>query len=161
MKKTEKGFVLAETLVISALVLGTLIGFYVQFTTINKSYNDGFRYNTVNGLYAANNIKSYVLSSSFSRVKEALETNDFVDITSCPFDYLTENEHCENLFTALDVKQVIITHEDVTTLKENMYNYEIDEAIRNFINVLNIEYLDDTYRIIVEFNDNTLTSIKL
>ena len=160
MKKKQAGFILAETLIISGLVLGTLIFFYVQFTNINKKYDESFRYNTVSGLYGANNMKNYLLSSGYNNLVQNL-TDDYIDITSCPFNYLTENEQCNNLINALNIKQIIFTKEDITNLKKNLKSLTFDEEMKKFINVLKIDYLDNAYRIIIEYQDNTFANLKL
>ena len=74
MKKKQKGFVLVETLVVSLLVLTVLIFLFLQLNTINLNYQKSFRYNTVEGLYSANNMKVYILKNGYENlVKEMNE----------------------------------------------------------------------------------------
>lgn len=47
----KKGFILAETIAVSTVVLAALIIIYSQFVSINNSYYRSFIYNTVDNLY--------------------------------------------------------------------------------------------------------------
>ena len=58
-KNSNKGFVLAETLIVTTFVAGILFFMFVQFTSLSKNYNDSYKYNTVEDLYALRNIRDY------------------------------------------------------------------------------------------------------
>ena len=48
-----------EILVVSTFIISVFIYLFVQFRSINHSYQISFKYNTANGLYAVNNIKIF------------------------------------------------------------------------------------------------------
>ena len=49
MKKYDKkGFIFAETIVISTIIMASLVIIYSQFVSINNNYNRSFQYNNVN-----------------------------------------------------------------------------------------------------------------
>jgi len=61
MKKNNiKGFVLAEVIIVSVVVITALTVMYMQFISVNNSYYRSFKYNTVDDLYATNNIRSFI-----------------------------------------------------------------------------------------------------
>ena len=63
MKKIDnRGFMLTETLIVATFLVTTLLFLYIQFNNVTKTYDTSFKYNTVNGLYAVNNIINYIKS---------------------------------------------------------------------------------------------------
>lgn len=162
MKKNNRGFILAESLVVSTFVVTILVVLFVQFNNINKNYSISFTYNTVEGLYAANNMKIYILKGGFESLKSALNTNssNYVDITNCSTDYLTENDHCNNLVDVLNVKQIIFTNANVSALRTSIIEDEnLSPKMKNFINTMSNDVNQEDNRLIIEFNDGTFSTI--
>ena len=162
MKKIKnKGFMLMETLVVSTFVVTTLTILFVQFQRINRNFDITFTYNTVNGLYATNNIHNFI-KPDVPKIVEELDKSSvpYLDITSCP-TYITSQEYCKALMTSLKVKKVLFTKEDITDLKENIKeNTEIDQKLKDFIKYIS-DAKNDNYRLIVEFTDATYATLKL
>ena len=48
---------LTETLIVATMLITILLVMYVQFKTVIRSYQQSFKYNTVNNLYSLYNIK--------------------------------------------------------------------------------------------------------
>lgn len=161
MKKiNNKGFMLVETLICATFIVGTLTVIYVQFQNINQSYEVSFKYNTVNNLYLTDQARTYIEQNGVDNLKNALATNDFIDITSCPVEYLQETNYCQELFTTLNIKQIIFTKHDFKTKLDNLSNADsISPDFKDFIK--NIKLIDDGDVIYVEFNDNTYAFLKV
>ena len=53
--KNNKGFAITEILILSTVITGILLFMYSQFKNINRSYQTSFIYDTVEGMYLANN----------------------------------------------------------------------------------------------------------
>lgn len=164
MEKNNKGFILAESLIVSTFVLGTLVFLYVQFSNVNKKYDTSFRYNTIEGLYATNHMKTYLMASGYNNMVQYLTTNHlpYIDFTSCSTEYVTENSHCQNLVNVLQIKQILFTKENFTDLKNNITNdSNLSEGMKNFIQATASSLEEERYRLWVEFQDNTYASIKI
>lgn len=162
MKKSNFGFVLAETITVSIIVIGALITIYTQFVTIINSYNISFKYNTVDGMYAVNNINKFIISDGIDGLKVQLTDHSYIDITNCSSDYFIEYLYCENLFANLDVKTVLFSKENTNDL-ENAFNIDnpYSNNFKKFINTLKNNSTEQNYRITVEFNDGTFSSLKI
>lgn len=159
MKKNDKkGFVLAETIAVSVVVMTCLVIVYTQFMYLNKSYSRTFTYNSVNNLYLANNIKNFISNDGLNNLTNLLVDSNYVDITSCPSDYFTEYIYCRTLMDNLGVKQVIFTKANLDDLKINMNG--LSEKMKQFINYINYKNTNN-YRIIVEFNDETYATLTI
>ena len=97
-KSNKKGFVLAETIAVSTVVLASLVIIYTQFVSVNNSYNQSFHYNNVNNLYLLENVRSFIINdNSLNKLVSALENNTYIDITGCPNEYFMEFAYCETL----------------------------------------------------------------
>ena len=159
MKKDDKrGFVLAETIAVSTVVIIALIVIYAQFVNINNSYYKSFTYNNVNKLYLVNHIKEFIISDTSSLLYGNLTTdNPYIDITSCE-SYFIESLQCKNLMTAIDAKQVLVTTMDTTKLLE-MFKDKTNISENMYTYIKNSKSKEYGYRIIVEFNDGNIASL--
>lgn len=162
-KNLKKGFVLAETVGVSMLVIGTLTFIYVQFVNITKSYDISFKYDNVDKLYAVDNIKSYIATEDLSTIRNLVNTNGFADISTCPVDYFINSAYCDLLFSKLEVKKVLIISKDLDLLKSssilNNTSTEYSQQLKNYVNY--IKNQNECERIVVEFNDNTFANLNV
>ncbi len=156
MKKSNKnGFILAETIAISVVIMTSLVIIYTQFRIVSNSYFKTFNYNSVNNLYLTNNVKEFIKTQSIDELKKMLDNADYVDLTSCA--YFTEYIYCEALFDSIGANKVIFTKEDLSSLKNNLPS-NFSEKLKQFINYINYGN-NNNYRLIVEFSDETYASL--
>lgn len=165
MKKiNNQGFMMIEVLIVSTFVISVFIFFFIQFKTISDNYQVSFKYNTVNGLYAANNVKKYLMSIDRTDIETTLDESFYVDISNCPSQYITHVTYCQTLFEKLDIKKLYVTKQDLNSLISSIRSssYSIfNENMKDFIEYIRFDNQVIGYRIIVEFNDQTFASIKL
>lgn len=162
-KKFKRGFVLAETVGVSMIVIGALTFVYVQFASITKSYSISFKYDNVAQLYAVNNIKSYLAKENMSTINKSVDSNGYVDITDCPVDYFINSAYCDVLFNKLDVKNVLIITKNLDLLKNTLIldnnSSKYSQQFKNYVNY--IKKQNDCNRIVVEFNDDTYANLNV
>ena len=158
MKKVNKrGFLLAETIGISVVVITALVIIYTQFINVNNSYYRTYNYNNVNKLYLTNQVKQFISNDTASIYNSINEENLYVDITDC--SNVIEYMYCENLMSAIDAKKVIVTKNNVKELSNNINNYDFSETMKKYIK--SSKSNEDGYRLIIEFNDNTIAGLKM
>ena len=179
-KKNNKGFLLVETLIVSTFAASTMIFIFIQFLRITAEYDRSFSYNTVEGVYATNEINKYILQNGFERIVEYMSGRTVDGVTSDPMPYvilydgsncsnvyLYETDYCNHLMQELNVKQVLVTYEDLTTyhFQEHIDDYdEFDNDLKRFIKYIKYDEGDtevNKRRTIVTFNDNTYATLKL
>ena len=156
-KSNKKGFILAETIAVSVVIMTSLVIVYTQFMTISKSYARTFTYNSVNNLYLVNNVKEYIKDDGISKLIEALNGINYIDITSCPTDYFIEYLYCRSLVENSNIKQIIFTKQNLETLENNL-DGNFSEKMKQFIKSINYDDASN-YRVIVEFNDETYATL--
>lgn len=158
-KMNKKGFMLAETLIVSTFIMTILIFLYVQFRTVTDSYNTSFKYNNVNNIYAANNVRLFLMGENISRIKSDLSSVNYVDVTSCPSTYITETSYCRKLLSDLRVRTALVVKDDLSNVKGHM-NSQWSEELKDFINALKTDSEPNAIRLIVEYDDDTYASLK-
>ena len=155
MKKN--GFVLLETLIATTLIATVFTIMYLEFGTINENYKRTFNNNTVEKLYATNNIKNFILGNGYNNI---IPITNYIDITSC--SQFTSQNQCQNLMNVLGVKQALFLPDDVINLKESMLNdNNISDNFKKFIKSLNYASMGNSYRLIVEYKDGKCATIRM
>lgn len=168
MKKLDsKGFLLTELLVTATLVSTVLIFLYTQFYTIKRSYDTSFKYNTVNGLYALSNVRSFLEENDIYILTQGLNTTPYIDLKNNNLQ-TANTTYFNELMTGLNIKYLIFTNQNIdnlinqinngTALNSDTNEYE---DLKKFIKRIDFDNKDtsNNYRIIAEFNDNTFASI--
>lgn len=168
MKKLDsKGFLLTELLVTATLVSTVLIFLYTQFYTIKRSYDTSFKYNTVNGLYALSNVRSFLEENDIYILTQGLNTTSYIDLKNDNLQ-TANTTYFNELMTGLNIKYLIFTNQNIdnlinqinngTALNSDTNEYE---DLKKFIKRIDFDNKDtsNNYRIIAEFNDNTFASI--
>lgn len=151
---------MAETIIVSVVIITALIIVYAQFVTLGNSYNKTFKYNNIDNLYAVNNIKKFIESDSLGEIINKLDTN-YLDLTSCSTEFFKEYNYCKTLLEYLNVKRLIFTYEDVTNLKSELkQNNTLSEGMYTFIKTISSNK-NNKYRLIVEFNDEQYATLKI
>lgn len=160
MIKNNKGFALTEILILSAVVIGVLTFMYIQFKNINRSYQYSFKYDTVEGLYLANNLVNYINNDNYDILVEKLNTNQegYLDITSCDLELFQTPLFCEQLIQKSEIKQIIFTNENTSKLKANMQ--KLDNDLQEYIKKIKTINTENDYRIIIKYNDGTFTTMR-
>ncbi len=169
MKKKNRGFTLVETLVVSSFIIGVLVFLFAEFTKMKKSYDVSFEFNTIPALYKAKNIDRYLSSTGQDILVNALENTKegFLDITTCPSEYLTKTDYCKTLFNDLNVISVIAVKESAlkNQLEEELKNNTngvYHEKLYQFVKSMSINNENyDGYRLIAEFEKEQFATVKL
>lgn len=157
MKKLKsRGFMLAETLIVSTFVAGVLIFLFIQFTNLGKAYDDSYIYNTPEGLYALEDIKQYIKTDSdlLLYIEENIDVKKYIDLTDC--DLFTNKEYCTNLFKLENIDRIFITTNDFD--KENITGY--NEGFYIFINKI-LKEGNEKYRLVASFKNGMFATLRL
>lgn len=163
-KMNNKGFMLAETLIVATFLVTTLLFIYIQFNNITKTYDTSFKYNNVNGLYTAKNIIKYISTDGLENLKTSLDSDNgfIIDMTDCSSEYFNETEYCSALVNSSNIKTVLFTINNSEIINVNKIKgfIPLEQTMMDFIGYIDFEGTDG-YRIIIEFNDNTYATLKI
>lgn len=154
-EKINKGFMLVETLLVTIFVSGVLLFLFIQFSNLSKSYDESFNYNTVEDLYALDDIVKYLDSDLNLKqyVDDNIDKMGYIDITSCS---LFENiDYCKKLFELEKINKIFISKNEIDA--NNIIGY--DESFKKYIGKLSKEG-KEKYRVVASFNDNTYATLR-
>lgn len=160
--KNKKGFTLVEVLVVAIFIITTLVFLFTQFLKLKKSYDYTLNYNTVEGLYGAKNINNYLNNSSImmNDIINSVNLDKYIDISDCSKSPLIYEDLCTDLYTSLNVKTVIVTHEDLSDFKTVLKNNtKYSEDLNQYISKQTVKGFENSLRLIVEYKDDTISSI--
>lgn len=156
MKK--KGFMLAEVLIVSTLLVGTLSFMYIQLRTLTINYNKSFKYNTVDGLYGARIIKDFLINEDEYNL---FNKTSFIDVNK-----INRIDLFNALVNELGIDKIVVSNNInsvygyLTNNYENANSYsgktEYYESFITFVSTLK----DSGKHIIVAYNDGTFCDFK-
>ena len=155
MKKNNLGFMLAETLLVTAFVAGVLIYLFLQFYNLNDEYNSSYKYNSVEGLYALEDVVEFIQDDPFALayINDNISELRYIDISNCTL--FTDSAECNKLLKLEDIDEIIVTTNSVP--KGYIKDYSI--GFSKFINKI---YANSTepYRVIASFNNGTYATLR-
>jgi len=156
MKKMDnKGFMLAETLIVTIFVAGVLIFIFIQFTNLSQKYIESYKNNTIEGIYALDDIKTYIEEDTelFDYISNTLLTKDYINLTNCSFS--SNKKYCTKLLEVEQIDQLIILN--------NQTNYAnisgLSDEILEFIDKISNEG-NEKYRLVAKFKNSTFATIR-
>jgi len=160
MKLNKKGFMLAEVVVVSVVLISTIVGTYAGFNKAYSGYKERSNYDNIDALYAAKDIKDYLIENY--KINNLINTTDQIkDITSCQTFACTEEEKkmYENIKTLNDISKIYFSKYDISNI--NIKN--ASNQLSNYINYLKKEssISDEGYRIIIETNNKKFATLSL
>ncbi|MDD3048451.1 MAG: glycine-rich protein [Bacilli bacterium] len=163
MRKIDnKGFFLAETIVVVTIVATVLVLFYSQISKIYHNYENNSSYNTSTALHSANNIKKFLVQEDLATAVSALTAvapASIVDITNYTF---TNADYFTGLKTSTNVRKIYFAKFQLNNLINGIEASTLDAATFDFIKTLktiNNPVATNKYYLIVSFTDGTFASL--
>ena len=158
-KMNNKGFALVETLVVTIFIATVLIFLFIQLSNLSSSYEDSFNYNSVEGLYALDDIKDYIESDTdaYMFIEDELSDNTYIDISDC--SVFSGESYCKQLLDLekIDIVILVLNLADYESILTDMSDYP--EGLKTFISKINNNG-DEPYRIIASFENGTYATVR-
>lgn len=170
MKKNNKGFMLAEVIVTSTIIVTAMIGFYSSFNKLYTKYNEKNKYYNIDSIYATKFVLNSLLEDNYlnTLINKIFYIKNYEyiikDGVSQESVLPTENiEIYNNIRKFYKIENMIIVEYDkkiiLTKLKEsekNNLNETFKEYIDYVINYYNITTNEEyNYLLLTEIYDNT------
>ena len=155
MKKNNKGFMLAETLLVTVFVAGVLIYLFLQFSNLNNNYNDSYRYNSVEELYALEDIVDFIQNDEFAINYIYGNTSylHYIDISNCSL--FTDTATCRKLLKLANVNEIFIT----TNTIPKTYITDYSVGLNKFIDKVTPGETEP-YRIVASFKNGNYATLR-
>lgn len=157
-KRSNMGYMLVETLIVTVFVAGVLIFLFVQFSKLNNSYDEYYIYNNTEDLYALADIKNFIENDSKATtyINTNMNTLKYIDITDCSSNIFTNTSYCLKLLDYEKIEKIYITFNPIT-----MNDIDITEDdIVKFMNKISNDGTEP-YRIVAKFDQDRFATIRL
>ena len=167
MKKDNKGFLLAESLIVSTFILTVLILLYIQFSNLVTNYKNSYSYNNVESIYNLSSMSNYLLENHIIVNDFLNENKPYVLISkngNCNVEIGITDNFCDEISKNMNAKTIIYTASDLTDIKNYVLNTEdkdIGPKFRNFISRVETKIIQNKGRLFAEFNNETYATIAL
>ena len=167
MKKDNKGFLLAESLIVSTFILTVLILLYIQFSNLVTNYKNSYSYNNVESIYNLSSMSNYLLENHIIVNDFLNENKPYVLISkngNCNVEIGITDNFCDEISKNMNAKTIIYTASDLTDIKNYVLNTEdkdIGPKFRNFISRVETKTIQNKGRLFAEFNNETYATIAL
>ena len=148
-RKSEKGFMLLETLVVTVFI-ATLFAFIYQNTIpLFGEYKQRLKYDDIDSVYAADLFRQMILADyNYNDLVSGLgndPSNIYKDISDCRKNvsgYNYENDElCEMLKQSLNISAIYLTHYDTNLLKQmekddQIFTVNTDRGIKTYVDYM-------------------------
>ncbi len=167
MKKNNRGFLLAESLVVSTFVLTVLILLYIQFNNLTTNYKNSYNYNNVESIYDLSSVSNYLLTNNYNLSDQLTESKPYVIVykdESCNMDAGIIDSFCDNLISQMDAKTVIYTSSNISIIQKYVSENDdsnINQSLREFISRVETNTVQNKGRLFAEFDNGTYATIAM
>ncbi len=163
-RMNNRGFLLAESLVVSTFVLTILIFLFVQFRNVVTNYKTTYSYNNVESIYNLGSFSNYISTNNIKidTSSDKPYTIIYKDNT-CQLN-VNYSTFCDDMLEAMNAKLVIYTSSDISNIKNYVNNNQDDnipQSMRDFINKISAVKVENKGRLLAEFNDGTFATVAM
>ena len=150
IKLNCKGFMMAEVIIVSTVILGTLVGLYTIFNKMYIVYTERSYYYNVDAVYAGESIYKYLVSSDkFVEALKKIEKQDSEPVASRNYKIIEETEEgtkcndiekniCDGLSTTYEIKNATIFPYNSTAVNKDNSNVSgFDVRFKDYLDYLN------------------------
>lgn len=160
--KNSKGFMLAEVIITSTVIITALIGLYTTFNKIYNKYNIRNSYYDIDGVYAIkgminhlikdnklNNILSDKDTGTFTSnqiylIKDRI-CNSFINSENTGTISLSNDNYCKSLQELYKINNLIVIDYDKKLLIDESNNNDLKDSVNNQTFKDYIEYISNYY----------------
>ena len=164
MNKNNKGFMLAEVIITSTIVMTAMVSLYFTFNKIYNKYKTLMTYQNVDGMYAIEEITDNLFKDedayNFNRVIQKIDNdNKFYIIQNNTCKELSGQslEKCQPVLNAFGIETMVIIKENETQLNEvsdNTTNQPFKKYLEYLKKYYKINKGEGYYLIILEYKNN-------
>ena len=159
--KNNKGFMLAEAVITSTVVLTTLIGLYATFTKLYNAYNIRTTYFDIDGIYAIKGMISHLIDNGeINNIIKTLKSpsNDYIQLISTTGCKDTGDTYCSSLKNSYTIENMYIVNykkESITNLSDDVNNQTFKDYLTYISTYYSFDLEEDGYNylFIVEYQN--------
>ncbi len=167
MKKDNRGFLLAESLIVSTFVLTVLILLYIQFNNLTTNYQNSYDYNNVESIYDVASVADFLLENGYDLSTQLTSTKPYVVVFKdgyCNLETGISGTFCDTLLNQMGATTVIYTSSNISIIQEYVSSHDdsnINQSFREFISRVETTTILNKGRLFAEFENGTYATIAM
>lgn len=164
MKKNNKGFMLAEVVVTSTLLLTIMVSLFFTFNKIYVRYERLTTYKNIDGFYAIDDFLEYTFNTTnndnINKILDKKGTNEYIYIIKNKICQIANTTYCNKLKNTYNITNLLLINEvkdDIDDLNKTTYNKTFIEYFDYLKKYYPFdEYAANSYLVVAEYklNDN-------
>lgn len=166
MKINNKGFMLAETLIVSIFVLVIFSMIYINILPLVAEYEKYKNYNTVEATYKTHWARKIALDGLNDDIFNIVSTNkSYYDITDCSLYTKTNKDDmkawCNDYKYANNIKKIYLTSYSLENFKDMVNSSSFSRSFKEYIDYLPLYSKNTTkttdnnyFHVIIEYDKN-------
>ncbi len=168
MKKNNLGFMLAELVIVSGVVIVAIFSLYAGFSTVFVQYKEQSKYYSADAMYMARNMMTFFIDENkMNGMIFKLKSTNYLDISNCADLNIYNNDKEKNICN--DLKNVYNVNKMFFIKKSGVFNLQslnINQTFKDYLKFFNnneSSIIDNKehYYILVETNNLYYGSIKI
>ena len=120
MKKNNKGFMLAEVVVTSTLLLTIMVSLFFAFNRIYTRFNNITEYKNIDGMFAIENMIEYMINetgnNNINNILLSKENNNYKYIIDNKICKLSDNNYCNEIQKTYKINNLIIGNQTLDSI---------------------------------------------
>lgn len=158
MIKNNKGFMLAEVVIVSAILITTLVSLYVGFARVYKAYEERSSFFDTDSIYALKSIEDTLIDDMvFNELVKRIDSDNYIYFSngSIAIDNDYVKEYIKKIMENYNIEYFYLTKYDSNSLN-TIINLDNDNIVFNdFLSYLN-KNLDFTEEYNYIFSSKTI-----
>ncbi len=132
MKLNNKGFMMAEVIIVSAIIITTMVSLYAGFNRVYSTYNERNTFFSSDGIYALKTFEDFYINEQImNKIANSLITNDYIDLTNCDnttyYQTAYQKTLCNQIKNQYKINKIIATTYDLSKIDATINNIDTNE----------------------------------
>ncbi len=130
-KMSKKGFVLAETLIVSVFIMSLFMMFYTNLYPLIGEYEKRSSYDDITSKYTAHFIRKMILQTGNDNLLKG--NQDYVDITECPNGYFVNTTMCFAYKEKYHISKMYVTKYHIESFKNMVKTSNLPRGFMEYV----------------------------
>ena len=154
-KMNNKGFLLAETLIVTTFVLTVLIYLFAQFKNLTIEFKKAYKYNAVQDIYNLGSVSKFITENRISLTNGTVIYKD----GTCQNIPDENKEICNIIAQGIGAEYIYYEDSDMDIARQSTNITNGKQDLKDFINKINAKKIEGKGRLIAKFNNGNFATI--
>lgn len=151
MKLNNKGFMMAEVIIVSAIMITTMVGLYAGFNRVYSTYNERNTFYSSDGIYALKTFEDFYIDEQImNKIGTNLNSNNYIDLTNCDNTTYYQTSYqktlCNQIKDQYKINKIIATTYNASKVQASINDIDTkDEYNETFKDYLEYYYNNEEF----------------